>query len=174
MWTFLQGPGLHAAMLGSIQNLVATPRDAGMAAEPKAGVPALTLSLSLAPRAERQPLASAPKLEPAAVVRNLRRFVRCGIAEQLVRPTKVLVGKIEKDLPILSEQRVAAGPEIVAEDATYYLAVGGEFFRCKITRTQQPVNGSSGTKHFKLSRGIDPEIGPAIGEQDGTRSTQGD
>jgi hypothetical protein len=101
-------------------------------------------------------------------------LVRCGIAEQLVRPTKVLVGKIEKDLPILSEQRVAAGPEIVTEDAADHVTVGWQFFRCEITRAQQPVNGSSGAEHFKLSRGIAPEIGPGIGEQDGTRSTQGD
>src|SRR5690242_5421197 len=175
MWTFLQGPGCHAAMLGSIQNLVATPRDAGIAGEPEAGLPDLPLSLAspLAPWAERQRPASAPRLDPAAVVRNLRRLVRCGIAEQLVRPTQVLVGKIEKNLPILSEQRVTARPEIVAKHVTYHVAVGWQFFRCEITRSQQPVYGSSGAKHFKLSRRIDPEIGPTIGEQDGTRSTQG-
>src|SRR5262249_6576281 len=63
---FLQGTGRHAAMLGSIQNFLATPPASGSADGPA------SLGASAWPAT---PVAThAPTLDPTADCRNLRRF----------------------------------------------------------------------------------------------------
>src|SRR5262245_35050981 len=71
MWTFLQGTGRHAAMLGSIQKFLATPAASGIADEFASFEVSAWLDMPVA--------AHAPTLDPTAVWRKWRRFAWCGM-----------------------------------------------------------------------------------------------
>src|SRR5262249_54109233 len=83
MWTFLHGTGRHAAMLGSIQNFLATPPASGIADEPA------SFGVSASPET---PVATHAKLDPTAACRKRRRFSGCAIRyapEQVMKLKRV-------------------------------------------------------------------------------------
>ena len=76
----------------------------------------------------------------------------------------MLVREIEEGFPILAKEGVAAGAERVSEHSAHQLSVRRQFLRGEIPRAEQSVNGSRCSQHFQLPGGIDPGIGPPVGE----------